>query len=148
MADRTLAWRRCMDADERPQWCSLLRLDTASVSAAQGVYVIWHGGDEPETVLVGQAFFGTVGEQLAQLREDERILAYRQLGLFVTWAELDDADLLDGVQRYLGGPPAGRAAGARQPALGPRGGNRRDLGGGQAVGAAPTSRRCVPFQRR
>ena len=102
MADRTLVWRRCMDADERPQWCSLLRLDTASVSAAQGVYVIWHGGDEPETVLVGQAFFGTVGEQLAQLRKDERILAYRQLGLFVTWAELDDADLLDGVQRYLG----------------------------------------------
>ena len=102
MADRTLAWRRCMDAQERPQWCSLFRLDTTSVSATQGVYVIWHGGDEPETVLVGQAFFGTVGEQLERLREDERILAYKDLGLFVTWAELDDADSLDGVQRFLG----------------------------------------------
>ncbi|MXY54447.1 MAG: hypothetical protein F4Y86_18220 [Gammaproteobacteria bacterium] len=102
MADQALVWRRCMDAEERPQWCSLLRLDTASVTAEHGVYVVWHGGDEPETVLVGQAFFVTVGEQLARLRDDERLLAYADHGLFVTWAEVKDADLLDGVERYLG----------------------------------------------
>ena len=83
MADQTLAWRRCMDANERPQWCSLLRLDTASVTAEHGVYV-------------------TIGEQLARLREDQRLLAYADHGLFVTWAEVSDADLLDGVERYLG----------------------------------------------
>ena len=107
-------WRQCTDASERPTWCSLERLDTSSITATQGVYVIWHGGDEPDTVRVGQAFFGTIGETLAQLRADEAVLAFRERGLFVTWAEVPDAEQLDGVEGYLaerlqpllGRPPA------------------------------------------
>ena len=102
MEQQTLAWRQCMAADETPRWCALERVDTSTITATQGVYVIWHGGDEPDTVRVGQAFFGTIGEMLERHRTDADILAFRHLGLYVTWADIPDETLLDGVERYLG----------------------------------------------
>ena len=100
--DETLIWRQCTDASERPMWCLLERIETASITATQGVYVVWHGGDEPETVRVGQAFFQPLAETLEALRSDDEVLAFRANGLFVTWAEVADAHSLDGVERYLG----------------------------------------------
>lgn len=90
-----------MDASENASWCALLRVDTSSISASQGVYVIWHGGTEADTILVGQAFFETIGEAIERHRTDDRILAYRERGLYVTWAEVKDADDLDGLEKYL-----------------------------------------------
>ena len=115
MTEQTLAWRQCMDAQERPAWCSLLHLDLSTITATQGVYVIWHGGEEPDTVCIGQAFFGSIGEMLERRRSEEDVLAYREHGLYVTWAEVKDAHLLDGVERFLADtlqPLLGHAPGA------------------------------------
>lgn len=102
MAEQTLVWRQCMDASESPAWCALEKVDTSTITASQGVYVIWHGGDEPDTVRVGQAFFGTIGETIERCRTDPDILGYRDLGLYVTWAEVADETILDGIERHLG----------------------------------------------
>lgn len=64
-----------------------------------GVYVIWHGGDNPWTVRVGQ---GDIAARIYVHQSDPRILAFRARGpLFVTWAEvLRQADR-DGIERFL-----------------------------------------------
>lgn len=101
MADQPLIWRQCADARERPMWCSLEKLDTSTITATQGVYVVWHGGEDPDTLRVGQAFFDSIAASLERLRDDAALAAYRDLGLFVTWAEVTDAEALDGIERYI-----------------------------------------------
>ena len=66
--------------------------------AATGVYVIWHGGQNPWTVRLGQ---GDIVDRIIAHRGDQKVLAYRSYGgLWVTWAEVS-ARSLDGVERYL-----------------------------------------------
>lgn len=92
-----LKWKKCGDDNH---WCSLklLKLETAN---ADGVYVIWHEGNEdvpPRTVKVGQ---GDVPDRLGKHRKDARITAYEKYGaLRVTWAAVP-AEQKDGVERYL-----------------------------------------------
>lgn len=88
-----LVWRTCGGGE----WCSLLRLDLSSITDKSGVYVIWHGGDNPRVVRVGQ---GDIADRLGRHRADNAILKYQSLGLFVTWASVPAAQL-DGVERYL-----------------------------------------------
>ncbi len=102
MAENPLNWRRCMDQEERPAWCLLDRLDTSTITATQGVYIIWHGGDEPDTLRVGQAYFQPIADVLDRHRDDSEINAFKEHGLYVTWAEVAEPELLDGIERYLG----------------------------------------------
>jgi hypothetical protein len=92
-----LIWNRCGNT---PQWCNLLTLDLqhAHFNNMQGVYIIWHGGQTPWTVYVGQ---GNIAERLSQHRRDARILRYSPFGLFVTWASVPNAAQRDGVERFL-----------------------------------------------
>jgi hypothetical protein len=62
-----------------------------------GVYVIWHDGKPPWIVRVGQ---GDIATRIREHRNDQKILAYRSFGLYVTWATVP-AHQLDGVERYL-----------------------------------------------
>jgi hypothetical protein len=63
-----------------------------------GVYIIWHGGQYPAVVRIGQ---GIIKDRLAKHREDKEILAYQEYGLYVTWASVP-REFLDGVERFLG----------------------------------------------
>ncbi|MBY0473312.1 hypothetical protein K2Q00_03475 [Patescibacteria group bacterium] len=62
-----------------------------------GVYIIWHGGLSPAVVRIGQ---GIIRDRLASHRDDPTIMAYKHLGLFVTWAPVHSSKL-DAVERYL-----------------------------------------------
>jgi hypothetical protein len=62
-----------------------------------GVYVIWHGGQTPKTVYVGQ---GVIRDRLTAHRTDARIQAYSTLTLYVTWAAVD-ASSRNGAEVYL-----------------------------------------------
>lgn len=79
----TLSWNKC-DGDN---WCSFSRVNLyhAHFEKMEGVYVIWHAGQQPATVYVGQ---GRVADRLLRHRTDNRILLYSHYGLFVTWARV------------------------------------------------------------
>jgi len=90
----TLHWRKCAGN----VWCPFM---TAAINhaalAVGGVYIIWHGGQEPRTVRVGQ---GNVRDRLSAHRGDPEITRWQHLDLYVTWAAVT-ASQRDGVERYL-----------------------------------------------
>src|SRR5690348_6547182 len=87
-----LTWVKC----QGDVWCSLLNVNLANVQTT-GVYIIWHGGNPARVVRLGQ---GDIADRLTEHRAEPDILAYRQHGLYVTWAAVP-AYQLDGVERYL-----------------------------------------------
>ena len=83
---------------EDGQSCHLERVDLDCVDTG-GVYLIWHGGDEPKVVRVGQG--GDLAQHLQRLKETPEILAYKDRGeLYVTWAAVPDPKR-SGVVCYL-----------------------------------------------
>ena len=79
------------------EWCHLDRINVQGVQT-MGVYLIWHGGDLPRVIRVGQ---GDIAECLHAHRTDPQILAYQQYGaLYVTWASVPMANR-DGIECYL-----------------------------------------------
>jgi hypothetical protein len=62
---------------EDGQWCHLERVDLDCIDTG-GVYLIWHGGDEPKVVRVGQG--GDLAQHLQRLKETPEILAYKDRG--------------------------------------------------------------------
>jgi hypothetical protein len=74
-----------------------LHFNLGTVTITPGVYVIWHQGQPPWTVRVGQ---GDIPARLGAHGNDPEILAYAHLGLFVTWAAVPEL-LQDGIERYL-----------------------------------------------
>ena len=88
-----LTWGRCIGN----RWC---RLDTVDLSnevfdGLEGVYLIWHGGNQ--FVYVGQ---GDIRDRLGRHRNDPRIQAYAESGLYTSWASVP-ARQRDGVETYL-----------------------------------------------
>ena len=93
MSRISVSWVACTGN----RWCPLEKVDLSQVRTT-GVYMIWHGGDNPWVVRVGQ---GDIARRLSAHRSDRSILAYRQEGsLFVTWAAVA-SQYLDGVERFL-----------------------------------------------
>ncbi len=91
----TVAWLKCVgDA-----WCELnnLNLSHSHFNNLEGVYIIWHGGQNPATVYVGQ---GNIRDRLSEHRGNANIQAFGSLGLFVTWAEIPVASR-GGVEKFL-----------------------------------------------
>ena len=90
-----LEWIKC----EENQWCNFINLNLSHshFSGLDGVYIIWHGGQNPWTVYVGQ---GLIAERLAAHRQEKEILQYSSLGLFVTWAKANANDR-DGIELFL-----------------------------------------------
>ena len=88
-----LSWATC----QGNVWCSLERVDLSTVRA-RGVYLIWHAGNPPRAIYVGQ---GDIAERLNSHRNDKTILNYSVYGeIYVTWAEVPDI-YRDGVERFL-----------------------------------------------
>lgn len=95
MYSQHLNWNKC----EGSNWCSFLtvNLSHSHFDDLGGVYIIWHGGQNPSTVYVGQ---GDIAERLRCHRTEPNIVQYSSLGLFVTWARLG-ASFRDGAECYL-----------------------------------------------
>ncbi len=89
----TLRWVKAPNGN----WFSLENLNLECLGDVSGVYIIWHRGDHPEWVRVGQ---GGIRDKLAMHRQDKGILAYHRQGLFVSWAAVSPRER-DGVERYL-----------------------------------------------
>jgi hypothetical protein len=77
-------------------WLKLNDFNIEDVTA-KGVYIIWHAGNPGRVVYVGQ---GDVKARLTSHRSNRDIQAYKDKGLFVTWASVA-ANQRDGVERYL-----------------------------------------------
>jgi len=95
MYTQTLNWNKC----ERNAWCPFLtvNLQHSHFQNLEGVYIIWHGGQNPATVYVGQ---GNIADRIRAHRTEPNILFYSSLGLFVTWASVP-ALSRDGIECYL-----------------------------------------------
>jgi hypothetical protein len=79
------------------EWLPLANVNLTEVTA-QGVYVIWRGGDAPAFVRVGQ---GDIKSRLEAHRQDSVITRHGATApLMVTWASVP-ATHRDGVERYL-----------------------------------------------
>ena len=88
-----LHWIKC----EGNTWCSLTKVNLSTVTE-YGVYIIWHDGEYPNVVYVGQ---GDVADRIDTHRGDHKITRHDQKGtLFVTWASVSYSQR-DGVERYL-----------------------------------------------
>ncbi len=88
-------WQKCADN----VWGPLLTVDTAHAhfDSMEGVYIIWHGGQNPRVVRVGQ---GVIRDRILAHRGDPQVMRYRDHGLFITWARVATR-FCDGVERYL-----------------------------------------------
>ncbi len=93
-----LEWIKCK-GDEGDVWCELNTVDLTNshFDNMEGVYIIWHEGESPATVRVGQ---GVIKERLQDHREDDKVQAYDHFGLFVTWASVAEQHR-DGIEAYL-----------------------------------------------
>lgn len=90
-------WIKC----QGEVWCKLNLVDLAHkhFDNRGGVYVIWHGGDRPATVYVGQA--ASLRKRLGEHRKDPLIQQYLHFGLYVTWTSVAP-EHRNGVERYVG----------------------------------------------
>ena len=91
----TVVWNKC----QGDVWCNFLKVNLGDehFNKMEGVYIIWHAGQNPATVCVGQ---GVIRDRLAEHRQDLEILAYEQYTLYATWARVVE-NQRDGVERYL-----------------------------------------------
>lgn len=91
-----LNWIKC----QGDVWCKLnsVNLQHEHFNNRGGVYVIWHGGENPATVYVGQ---GNLRDRFREHRNNVRIQRYDRYSLYVTWASVAP-ELRDGVERHLG----------------------------------------------
>jgi len=79
-------------------WLPFETFDVSKVTD-EGVYLIWHAGQPPRPVKVGQ---GDIADRVAKHRADPKITKYRSNGtLLITWARVSAANRA-GVERYLG----------------------------------------------
>ncbi len=89
-----LLWAKSIDN----KWLNLSNLDLTNLHAT-GVYIIWHGGENPRIVRIGQ---GNIAARLAAHRLNHQIMRYVESGpMMVTWAEIEDQAMRDGVEAYL-----------------------------------------------
>lgn len=89
-----LAWVKSWDG----KWINLNRIDLTHVNTT-GVYIIWHGGNNPRIVRVGH---GNIAQRLSSHRRNHQIMRFSSDGpLMVTWAALDHPQKREGVQNYL-----------------------------------------------
>ncbi len=92
----TIIWQKYTDGN----WCDFLNLNLQDkhFDDMEGVYIIWHSGQNPAVVRIGQ---GKIKDRILSHRNDPMITKYSPYGLYVTWAAVSVYDR-DGVERYLG----------------------------------------------
>ena len=90
-----LYWNKC----QGEIWCRLptVNLEHKHFDNMDGVYIIWHGGDDPATVYVGQ---GNIRDCLYERRSDSEVQRYARDTLYATWASVDEQSR-NGVVAFL-----------------------------------------------
>ena len=88
-------WQKC----KGDTWCSLNRVILDDRHEIGGVYIIWHGGDRPAVVYIGQT--SNIKQRLEQHRENYSVQKYQPFGLYVTWTYEKDADIRRRIEAYL-----------------------------------------------
>lgn len=89
-----LHWMKSIDN----KWLNFNQLDLTHIHAV-GVYIIWHGGENPQIVRVGQ---GNIASRLTAHRMNHQIMRFASRGpLMVTWAEIPEPARRDGIESYL-----------------------------------------------
>ncbi|NNE56906.1 MAG: hypothetical protein HKN36_02260 [Hellea sp.] len=89
-----LLWAKSIDN----KWVNLSNMDLTNLHAT-GVYIIWHGGNNPRIVRIGQ---GNIAARLAAHRLNHQIMRFAEDGpMMVTWAEISDQARRDGIEAYL-----------------------------------------------
>lgn len=89
-----LHWIKSIDN----KWLNFSQLDLTHIHAT-GVYIIWHGGENPQIVRVGQ---GNIASKLTAHRMNHQIMRFALRGpLMVTWAEILEPARRDGIEAYL-----------------------------------------------
>jgi hypothetical protein len=91
----SVSWTKC----QGDAWCPLktVRLDHAHFDGLEGVFIVWHGGQKPATVLVGH---GAIRERIAACRVDPSIQVFEPMGLYVTWTAVPPQQR-EGIQLHL-----------------------------------------------
>lgn len=96
-----LNWMAC----SRGVYCSLFKLNLASITARHGVYVIWQEVDSiPVAIHVGQVsdWDRSFSDRFGEHRADAMMKEYQEQGnLLVTWAHVPDRRYIDGIERFL-----------------------------------------------
>ena len=91
---QNLHWVKSIDN----KWLNFSQLDLTHIHAV-GVYIIWHGGENPQIVRVGQ---GNIAAKLTGHRMNHQIMRFGMRGpLMVTWAEIAEPARRDGIEAYL-----------------------------------------------
>ena len=95
MQQLQLNWTKC----QGDVWCKLnsVNLDHSHFNHMEGVYVIWHGGQNPAVVYIGQ---GNIKDRISAHRIDPQIQVYANNDLYVTWA-IVAAPNRSGVEAFL-----------------------------------------------
>jgi len=89
-----MQWLKSLD----DKWLNLMRLNFDRIQDV-GVYIIWHGGDQPRVVRVGQ---GDIGSILRSHSINPMITRYQSAGpLLVTWAAVESLHHRDGIENFL-----------------------------------------------
>ena len=93
----TLEWMRGTDQ----KWPDLSRLDLENsvFDNAEGVYIVWHGGTQPEIVAIGQ---GKIRERLKAELKDQNVRNFEKFKLYVAWAPAEQNER-PGIEKYLAG---------------------------------------------
>ena len=80
-------------------WCKLNFVDLSHphFEGRHGIYIIWHGGKEAAVVFIGH---GNIRKEIELCRNDSMIQKFKDRGLFVTWATVQEIDR-DGIMGYL-----------------------------------------------
>lgn len=91
---KQLSWVKSIDG----KWLNLVNLDLTNIHAV-GVYIIWHGGENPRIVRVGQ---GNIASRLTAHRMNHQIMRFSDFGpLMVTWADVADPMERGGIERFM-----------------------------------------------
>ena len=90
-----LDWIKC----KGNAWCKLknVNLGHEHFNNRHGVYIIWHGGESPSVVYVGQ---GHIKDRLEFHRQNPDVQKFANSELYVTWATVLEATR-DGIEVYL-----------------------------------------------
>lgn len=80
-------------------WCHLnsVNLSHEHFDNMEGVYIIWYEETERTVVRVGQ---GVIKDRIAAHRKDKDVQAYKDLGLYITWASIAENNR-DAVEAFL-----------------------------------------------
>jgi len=80
-------------------WRELMKIDFADpeFKRLRGIFIIWHGGNNPRVIYIGH---GDIPTQLEKLRVKQEFQKYIPIGLYVTWAKFKP-EHMKGVHRYL-----------------------------------------------